>query len=158
MKTLYFALCYSRLMYCVSVWGCTWPSFLKRLFTVQKRILKLIFFKKSRYSSDEIFTNQKMLKLENVHKYFVYLTIYRSMKNNDATFLIQGHSLTTRRNNVNLVVPPFRTTLFKNSILHLGPKLWNCLPVCIKSKYTNMSLDTFKAKIKHHLYDLQANA
>ena len=35
----------------------------------------------------------------------------------------------TRSNNINLICPIFRTTLFKNSVISFGPKLFNSLPL-----------------------------
>lgn len=38
MLSIYYTLAYSFLHYCISVWGCTWPSFLNKLVVGQKKV------------------------------------------------------------------------------------------------------------------------
>ena len=155
MLTLYYTLCYSKLMYCISIWGCTWPSFLNVLIRNQKSILRMIFYKRKYESTEMIFSNQKLMKLSNIHKYFLLLDIFKSLKNNSNIFSIQEHTRVTRGNQINMVCPPFRTTLFKNSIMCLGPEIWNSLPTSIKCEVNSLSLNSFKFRVKKHLLHLQ---
>ena len=147
---------YSGMVYCIAIWGCTWPSFLDKLLKAQKRILRIISFKKKFESTEGIFSNLKLLKLNYIHKYFLLLDIFKSVNNNDGIFNIQEHPHATRRNHVNLSSRPFRTTLFRNSIFYLGPEVWNSLPVSLKSEVTSMPINSFKYKIKQHFYHLQS--
>ena len=61
----------------------------------------------------------------------------------------------TRGTNNNLACQPFRTTLFKNCIMYVGPQLWNALPQNIKEDLDTISLNVFKKRIKTHLFTLQ---
>ena len=153
--TLYYTLCYSKIMYCISIWGCTWRSFLDNVFRAQKRILRVITFKKRFDSTDVIFSDLKLLKVNYIHKYFLLLEIFRSLGKNDGIFNFQEHTHSTRRNYLNLICPQFRTQLFNNSILCFGPKVWNSLPAAIKNLNTPMNINSFKYKAKKHLLDLQ---
>lgn len=57
----------------------------------------------------------------------------------------------TRSSNANLIVPQFRTTLYKNSILCIGPKLFNDLPTSVKNLVATSNYLLYKKKLKHHI-------
>ena len=61
----------------------------------------------------------------------------------------------TRGNDVNLIPPQFRTTLFKHSILCTGPQLWNDLPSHLKTNLHSANTPTFKKSLKTFLYNCQ---
>ena len=70
-------------------------------------------------------------------------------------FRVIRYSQDTRGNNVNLLCPQPRTTLYKFSIHCFGPKCWNALPDDIK---IIANLNLFKIKLKQHLFNLQSQA
>lgn len=151
--SIYYTLCYPHLMYCVSVWGCTWPSFLKRLKVIQNNIFRCIFHLGKFDSTANVSNENKLLDVYNIHKCYVLCVIFRNIRNSPANSyfkLVRGvHE--TRATNGNVVCPNFRTTLFKNSIFHFGPSLWNTLPIHIKLLVNSSTFSIFKTDVKKYL-------
>ena len=66
--TLYYSLVYPYLHYCASVWGSTYQSHLKRLITLQKRVIRIISKSTFDAHTNPIFKNLNILKFENLIK------------------------------------------------------------------------------------------
>lgn len=155
LKNLYYSLCYPHFIYCLSIWGCTWPSVAKEIIVMQKKILRTITYKGKHDSTQLLFNELKLLKFDYLLQYFCLLAVYNDLnesKSNRQLFKHVNHSQGTRGNNVNLMCPQHRTTLYKFSIHCFGPKCWNALPDNLKT-ITNLNL--FKSKLKNHFYKLQ---
>ena len=155
--SVYYTLCFPHLIYCVSVWACTWPSFLKKITVAQNNILRCLFYMNKFDSTQPIFSTQKFLTFENIHKYFLLLFIYKYIKqdHDSQLFRLVNTSHNTRSNTVNLICPQFSTSLFNNSVLCFGPSLWNSLTTDIKSLVNSGTLSLFKRHVKTHLFNLQ---
>lgn len=155
MISIYYTLFYSRMIYCVSAWACTWPSFGRKVSKIQNKFMRCMFFLKKFDSTTELYNTHKILRFEYVHKYFTLLTIYKNFKRGFFFKLVET-SRNMRSTSRDFVCPAFRTTLFKNSIFYFGPNTFNKLPV----KYKNMinsNLSTFKRSVKKHLLLEQMN-
>lgn len=57
----------------------------------------------------------------------------------------------TRNNNVNLISPSFRTKLFKNSVISLGPKVFNEMPYNKKCLLQTANCNIYKKEIRTYL-------
>ena len=154
--SIYYTLCYPLLIYCLPIWGCTWPSFLHTIFVAQKKILRCILYKKRYDSVLGDFTRMNLLQFPFVLKYFVTIFVHKNLHVHNDIFKYVEHSYNTRRNNLNLINPEYRTTLVKNSILCNGPTVWNYLPNEIKSTSFSCNTSTFKCIVKKHFQSLQA--
>ena len=66
--TLYYSSVYPYLHYCASVWGSTYQSNLKRLITLQKRVIRIISKSTFDAHTNPIFENLNILKFENLIK------------------------------------------------------------------------------------------
>ena len=107
-----------------------------KVFVAQKKILRTITFKGEYNLIDLLFNDIRILKFDLLLKYFMILSIYRNINNNDPnniTFNVFHHSKGTRGNHLNLRCPKARTTFYKYSIHCRGPKVWNTLPDNINS-------------------------
>ena len=153
MISIYYTLCYSRLIYCVSIWACTWPSFLSRLQIAQNKVFRCIYSLKKFDSVTEIVNQEKFLKFSFIHKFFTLLLIFKTL-GQFKLFRLVDNVAHTRSSNVNLVCPGFRTTLFKYSIFSFGPNLFNSLPLHIKTIPTTNKVK-FKQEIKKYLLQQQ---
>ena len=152
MMSIYYTLCYPYINYCISVWGCTWPSFLEKLVVTQKKIIRCMFFLGKFDSTVDIFIAYNLLNVHSIQKYFLLLTIFRTLINSEFHhFHFVDSQYTTRGNNINLQCPRFRTTLFKNSILCHGPHVWNALPRDVKNLILTKNLSRFKNMVKQYL-------
>lgn len=157
LTSIYYTLCYPHLTYCVSVWGSTWPSFLNKVISTQKKVFRCILYLNKFESVTPIFSVMNFLNFESIHNLFSLLLIYKMVRNykgNDI-FKYISNPCRTRSNNVDLVCPSFRTTLFKNSVLCLAPKLFNSLPLNCKLLINSNNINSFKKGIKSHLLSLQ---
>ena len=158
MMNVYYTLCYPHLIYCVSVWGCTWHTFLKDVIAAQKRIIRIMCFKGKYDHTSELFSELNLLNYLSIHKYFLLLAIFKSLHNvqvvdnNLRPFARMTHVHGTRGSLTDLVCPPARTTLCLNSVLCAGPKMWNSLPQKIKKLN---QLNTFKKQLKEFLFSNQ---
>ena len=68
LRILSFSLIYPYLFYCVSVWASTYPSNLKRLITLQKRVIRIVSRSAFDAHTDPLFKNLKILNLESIYK------------------------------------------------------------------------------------------
>ena len=66
LRMLYFSLIYLYLFYCVSVWASTYPSKLRRLITLQKRVVRIMPRSDFDAKTDTLFKNLKILNFENI--------------------------------------------------------------------------------------------
>lgn len=74
---IYYALVYPYLTYGNLVWGNTYPTRLKKLFKVQKKIVRLICFKLYMDHSDPLFLNLKILNVYKINDYLCSFFMYR---------------------------------------------------------------------------------
>lgn len=157
MITIYYTLCYPHFMYCVSVWGGTWPSYLHQLTVAQNKLLRCMFFKGKFDSVNMLYSTHKILKFTNVHKYFLLLCIFKNVTtaSNVTLFTIATSRHVTRSSGLDLMCPQYRTTLYKNSIMYSGPQYWNSLPANIKTLINHSTISTFKNTTKKYLHTLQ---
>lgn len=157
--SIYYTLCYPHLIYCVSVLACTWPSFLKNLQVSQNKIFRCMFYMNKFDSTHNVFSTHRFLNFKNIHCYFLLLFIYKNLALMHGThpFQVINTVHNTRRNNINLISPQFRTVLFRNSILCSGPQVWNSLPVEIKTLLNSNNFSLFKKSVKTHLFAIQNN-
>ena len=103
LRILYFSLIYPYLFYCVSVWASTYPSNLRRLITLQKRVIRIISRSAFDAHTDPLFKNLKILNLESIYKLQIgkFMYQYRSgllpySFNNMFSVTHQVHSYGTR--------------------------------------------------------------
>lgn len=157
MFSIYYTLCYPYLIYCVSVWGCTWPSFLSKVKIAQNKVFRCIFHLCKYDSTVSITSQNKLLNFASIRQYFLILTIYKSLFANNSSKLFKRNidSRNTRSSTINLVCPRHRTQLFKHSIFCTGPHIWNSLPHKIKANMYNGTINMFKTKLKKHVFDVQ---
>lgn len=157
LTSIYYTLCYPHLTYCVSVWACTWQSFLRKVSIAQNKIFRCIFFMNRFESTRNLLNTQNFLSFTNIHKYFLLLSIYKYLTQYCGTqpFRVIHTPYDIRGNYVNLICPQFRTSLFKNSVLCSGPHEWNSLPLEIKTLLRSGNLSSFKKHVKTYLYNSQ---
>lgn len=149
--SIYYTLCYPHLIYCVSIWASTWPSFLVKLTVAQNKIIRCLFLLKKFESVTDIMSSMNILRFNSIHKYFSLLLIYKMFHSGVEIFKVINFSRDTRSNNVDFVCPQFRTVLFKNSVLCTAPKLFNSLPLQLKQLLQTNSYSIFKRKIRNQI-------
>ena len=74
------------LSYGISVWGSTYPMYSDLIFTLQKRILKIITLNKMTVSSAALFDSLQILKLSDLFKLQVTSFVYECLNSLAPTY------------------------------------------------------------------------
>ena len=103
LRKLYYSLVYPYLQYCITIWGSTYPSNLKRIILLQKRMIRILNKEKFDAHTDPIFSELKILKFDKIYLYqlgkFMYLyhnNLLPSSFNNLFPCMNQIHKYGTR--------------------------------------------------------------
>jgi hypothetical protein len=67
LRTLYFALVYPYLNYCVIIWGATYPSNLNRLLLLQKKVVRILSNASYDAHTSPLFKSKMILKFEDIY-------------------------------------------------------------------------------------------
>ena len=111
---------------------------------------RIITFSKFNEHSRPLFVKLSILSVYDTYKYQLLIHVYKEVKNISpvgSQYYTENsaiHKYYTRQNS-NLHLPQYRTSLKRNTISFQGPLLWNALPDKIKSC---QSLNIFKRKLK----------
>lgn len=135
LATLYYSMVYPYLEYCNVVWASTYPSNLRRIVLLQKRVIRVLDKSKFDAHTDPIFKKLNILKLENICLLQLGLFMYSYKKSllpnrfkNMFVLNSDIHGYSTR-NLMAFRVPLCRTNIRQFSIRFQGPKFFNSLPL-----------------------------
>ena len=152
--TLYSSLILPYLNYGILAWGNTHKFLLDRLLLLQKKSLRIICNTNARSHTNQLFLQNKILKIEDLYSFqlgqFMYNynnntlpSVFNRMFPKNQSF----HSYPTRQSN-EFHLPLLRTLLAKNTFIYTGPQFWNSLGDDIKNSST---LNAFKSNLKSAL-------
>ena len=160
------ASCYNFIMhplmlYGIIFWGSTFPSYLKRLKTLQNRAIKIVARCRYRNGANSFYRQFKILRIDDLWKYeiakFVHSTIYNKSKCFAVIFLnpwkAEHSNLATRQSsdNTHLNIPPYHTAKLQRCIKYQGVKVWNSIPQEIKSfSFRKFKLHYKKSLLAHY--------
>ena len=157
---LFNSLFMSFLSYGIIVWGQTFPSFIEPIFILQKRAVRTISAQPLYSNSAVIFRDLNLLRLSDVFilklMTFVYESVHKlspSCFHNffKMNFAVHHHN-TRQANRGDLFRSRWNSVSFgRMSIQHLGPKLWNDLPLSVRDSSNKYS---FKKNCKRYLLSL----
>ena len=139
---LYYTLIYPFLTYILTAWGNTYPSSLKPLVTLQKKVVRIITFSSYNDHSSPLFRKVDILKfcdLVYIHNalfmYDYYSRKLPSVFNNFFKSLNKVHQYNTRLAcKKSLYLPSIRTNYGKYNICYTGVKVWNSINDILKSQ------------------------
>lgn len=145
LKIIYYALVESILQYGIIAWGGVKKSYLMPLEILQKRIMKIMFNKITRFPSDELYHETKILDIRQIYSKIILVYLYKN-KNNLRHL---DHSYCTRRKHNELI----KTDMAKKDIgrryfIYQGQRLYNELPINIRD---SKSIAIFKKLINKWL-------
>ena len=151
LKTVYYALMYSYLQYCVSTWGLASTTALDPLVRIHKCIIRIITNCPFLSHTNPLFQKLNFLKLKDIVKLEIAKTTFcfnkSSAKNESQTIIsiTQKHHYKTRlAAKQNYFQPRKRTELGKKTFSYIGPEIWQEVPYELKS----LSYNQFKKKFK----------
>ena len=154
--SLYYSLIYPYLTYCNIVWSSTYETNVKRIYLLQKRAVRAMTNSDYRAHSAPPFKKLNILDIFklNTHCIGIFMYIYsRDLLPEcfDNLFISnnQVHDRDTRAA-AKYRSHACRTNIKQFTILHQGPKIWNCLP----SSITGINItSSFKRKLKKYLIE-----
>ena len=144
--TIYFCYGHSVISYGIIFWGNSCHS--KCIFTIQKRIIRVIMNIKKRDSCRELFKQLNVLPLQSQYilSILIFISKNRELFRSDSEI----HGITTRYNS-DLHVPSTSLTLFQKGICYSGSRIFNHLPTNIKDLLLNEK--RFKSVLKKYLLE-----
>ena len=152
--TLYYTFAYPYFLYCIHVWGRTYPSYLKTLEVTQKKLIRLITFSKYRAHTEKLFKENKVLTVSQIYVYAVGLFMYRYYKTelpcvfkNMFRLNRTVHNYGTRQKDL-YNIPSFRLDIVKNSIRYRGVIVWNQIMSHNDNFPLNCSIHSFKFHLR----------
>ena len=154
LKTIYNALAYSHISYCITIWGGTWKKFINQVIIAQKRIVRTLAYATRYERSAPLFIRNRILSFQYVYTYFSALAIHKFIYSGYCLGIFQrNHAQRELRFNMTTVnIPLFRTTRGQQSIYYRAPQIWNNLSNDLRSR---SNIVTFKRSLKFYLHNSQ---
>ena len=153
---IYRSLVFPYTYYGIAAWGQAAQIYLKKIFILQKRALRLMFFAGNRSHAVPLFVSANLLPL-NMLYFAAVCSLMHDVSTNSApqnicdlfTRSSDVHSYNTRFSDAgNLYVNKSRLRIRLNSFSIFGAKLWNCL----KPDLRKLRKKPFKNKIHQFLF------
>ena len=157
-KNTYYSCIYSAIKYCICTYGGLLQSTQRgnRLKSQQNRIVKNLFGNFVPQNTD-IYKRLRILKIEDVHKLYIGIYMYKIMRLGECPTLRSNldlrypeHTYDTRSRN-NLVLPFPRVDSLRISYKYQCNQIWNQIPDHIKGKN---SLASFKRALTNKFLDM----
>lgn len=139
LMNIYYSIVYPHLSYNILLWGSS--SDAKRVFILQKRILRMIFRVDQSSSCRTLFMENGFLTLPSI--FVLRCLMYTKENESKIKKLSSFHGYYTR-NEGTLFIPKHKTSKFEKSPLYQCIKLYNHIPNCMKS----LRIDKFKKVVK----------
>ena len=143
---LNYSLAYPYLSYCVNIWGSTYETHLKPIEILQKKIIRLVTNSSYDAHTTPLFRNLNVLKLRDIYKFHAALFMYEKILSETPA---PRHSYSTRFNS-EIRSDFHRLTVTQHSLSFTAPKIWNTIPLSIRSI---TKLKPFKKSLKQFLID-----
>ena len=152
-KTIYYALVYSRIKYGITVYGQACQTKMQRIQTLQNQLLKVISGKEPRFPTNELHDEFKLLLVKDIANQEILAFVHNYFSNSlppvfDGYFetLASNHNRNTR-NGQNLIrIADHKTNITASATKIQGAKLWNKLDNNLKNI---TKVKQFKTKYKN---------
>ena len=143
MKIMYYAHVYPYLAYCNSVWSTTYPCHLHNLNILHKKIIRIVTSSDFLAHTPPLFKSMNVLQLSDLSKLFIATYMFKHLNSNHLPVTLPHHYSTRNKHTQN--IPRHNLTLFRQSLMYKGPKIWNSIPQYVKESTCTAS---FKGKLK----------
>ena len=143
------------LIYCNPVWGAANDTVLNPLIVFQKKIIRVISFKRRYEHTRPLFVELKILTIKQINKYMSGLCVHKSLRSNNNFFTrYESAVYNTRLSNRNtVVIPNIVSKHSRQSVRWVGCSVWNSIPQILRD---TDSYQGFKIKFKHNLMATEA--
>lgn len=149
MRTLYFALIHSKIVYGIENWGSADEYIINSLQVTQNHFIRIISFKQKKDSALPIFKKLKILPVRYLYVFKVLKMFYLRSGNKKCDIMYQrsrsfAQGLYMR--------PKVNKSIFRKTITYTGPKFFNVVPIEIRSI---SKVGGFIKKIKEWLLNIE---
>ena len=130
LANLYYSFIYPYLIFCNHVWGNACKSHMHKLLLLQKKIVRIIAGVQPRCHTDPLFSQMKLLKADQIHKYLIgrlmFKVYHRDLDIFQDYFSLNSdiHDHSTRQTD-HYHVPFYRTEMRKHCLRYCGAEIWN---------------------------------
>lgn len=145
MRLIYFSLVESHIRYGITAWGGALKTHLNQLEVIQRRFLKLILHKNSRYNSNSLYRELKVMDIRQL--FYLCVNMRYHFQKNKAE--IPNHEHNTRNRNKH-IIPLVTKSKTQRAYSYISIKMYNSLPEEIKNCKTTQN---FKGELKRYIYE-----
>lgn len=125
---VYDALAESIMRYCIITWGGLYNTLLHNLEVIQNTLIKILFKKEKRYSTELLYDNTGLFNIRKLYTYQCLLWMFKTPTS------YRNHKYGTRAiANQSVNVPFCRKSHTQRFVFYFAPTLYNMLPVKIKN-------------------------
>ena len=152
LRSLYFAMIFPHISYGITIWGSTYNIHKRKLIIAQKRAIRCVAGAKYNETTNPLFYQLRLLKLDDLYKMEVAKIIFKYHNNSLPSpltnlFILKRDINVRSVSSCNDLYPKrCRTTLAMQHIACTGPKIWNALPSDTK-KNTSITVKAFSLKL-----------
>ena len=142
------------LTYCCITWGFTYQTYINKIFTIQKKAIRIITHSPFECHSSPLLKKTSNLNIFQIIEYYASIFMFQKLNSTvpnvfqQNRFLSYSYHTYETRNNLSIRTPLFKLQFSKRSIFDHGIKIWNNLSPEVKS-ITNKSI--FKKIIRKKL-------
>ena len=135
-------------------WGFTYQTYINKIFTIQKKAMRIITHSPFECHSSPLFKKTNNLNIFQIIEYYASIFMFKKLKSTvhivfqQNIFLSYSYHTYETRKYLSIRTPLFKLQLSKRSIFDHGIKIWNNLSPEVKS-ITNKSI--FKKIIRKKL-------
>jgi hypothetical protein len=155
LRTIYYSLAHSKMIYGIEVWGTAFPTILKPVQTIQNKLIRAITYSSPRTSVIPLARQHKILPLTHEIEYRRLLASYKILASDQHPIEIErehAHMYGTRFASNNLPIPVTRLKRYGTmGIKRLMIQSYNSLPTELKALCPDRPR-LFKAKAKQLIW------
>ena len=148
-KQLYYSFVYSRIAYGIEVYGSCNTTLLAKVQVMQNKLLKIVYNKDRRYSTNTLHHELKLLQVKDIHELLLLKFIHTVLNGNpvkrfEAYFIKrrQTHDYETRQADY-IETAKCKSTYGKRRVHYISATQWNNLEETVKT----MKLSAFKIAV-----------
>ena len=148
-KIYYNAYILSVIDYCLTVWGSASNAHLDRLLKLQKRAARIILDMPPDSPSMPLFEQLGWMTVHERHEFTKCITLYKATHGMTPAYIsdlfqfqsTENYNFRSASNN-DMTIQRHNTKMFEKSLQYSGPRLWNSLPLSIRSAETVFNFKT----------------
>ena len=152
---LYLTLIHPHLTYAIETWFSSPACFTNKLFTLQKKAIRIILGLPNNSHTTQHFKSLKVLKLKDLYILKLCCMVFSSLNSsqNNLSLMLQAqyrHHTHNTRSGGELTLPRYRRTSSQSSFLFQSIKVYNSLPLNLRNC---ISITSFKINVKKYLLE-----